>query len=231
MILKNGITFKIYKHSTQGKPAKQQQTRGGANLVVFSKRQKMDSEANEATFEGLMDTETTGFDPNTITHAMITPDGQTVPITLNPETGQFMTPDGQTVQVQMAEEQEEQTFMEQDAETVLPDHGQSTSATEEVDMNIGTTSETSAFQVMETPQESQQQPTVVVKEENFSMIDQSANAGNIQVLSGDGSMVSKNCTVISAPLKKNLISSILSLIWLKPHQRSKWSMKNLTKSA
>lgn len=160
----------------------------------------MDSEANEATFEGLMDTETTGFDPNTITHAMITPDGQTVPITLNPETGQFMTPDGQTVQVQMAEEQEEQTFMEQDAETVLPDHGQSTSATEEVDMNIGTTSETSAFQVMETPQESQQQPTVVVKEENFSMIDQSANAGNIQVLSGDGSMVSKNCTVTSAPL-------------------------------
>lgn len=150
----------------------------------------MDSEANEATFEGLMDTEAAGFDPNTITHAMITPDGQTVPITLNPETGQFMTPDGQTVQVQMAtEEQEEQTFMEQDTETVLPDHGQGANAGEEMDMNIGATSETGAFQVMETPQESQQPATVVVKEENFSMMDQSANAGNIQVLSGDGSMV------------------------------------------
>merc|ERR1719225_1311985 len=70
----------------------------------------MDGEPGES-FEGLMETGhdvSTGeehFDPHAITHAMITPDGTTVPITLNPETGQFMTPDGQAVQVPMQSDQ------------------------------------------------------------------------------------------------------------------------------
>ena len=151
----------------------------------------MDGEPGESSFEGLMETGhdvSTGedqFDPNTITHAMITPDGTTVPITLNPETGQFMTPDGQAVQVQMQSDETE--FME-DSESVLPD--------QEVD-NVGMEQEheTSSFQIMAAP--AQQGPSTVVQvknEENHypMQIDQSSvvsDAGNIQVLSSDGSMV------------------------------------------
>ena len=51
----------------------------------------MEGEPEEGSFEGLMEAGHEAvddhFDPNTITHAMITPDGTTVPITLNPETG------------------------------------------------------------------------------------------------------------------------------------------------
>ncbi|XP_059085160.1 protein lin-54 homolog [Tigriopus californicus] len=38
-------------------------------------------------------------------YAMITADGQTVPITYNPETGQYMTPDGQPIVIQEEDEQ------------------------------------------------------------------------------------------------------------------------------
>jgi len=122
------------------------------------------------------------FDPNAITHAMITPDGTTVPITLNPETGQFMTPDGQAVQVQMQSDETE--FME-DSESVLPD--------QEVDgVGMEHSHETSSFQIMQAPVQQQGPSTVVVKtEENYPMqIDQSSvvSDGNIQVLSSDGSM-------------------------------------------
>ena len=149
----------------------------------------MDGEPGESSFEGLMETGhdvSTGedqFDPNTITHAMITPDGTTVPITLNPETGQFMTPDGQAVQVQMQSDETE--FME-DSESVLPD--------QEVDgVGMEHSHETSSFQIMPAPVQ-QGPPTVMVKtEENYPMqIDQSSvqvSDGNIQVLSSDGSMV------------------------------------------
>ena len=84
----------------------------------------MEGDPGEASFEGLMEAGhdvsavDDHFDPNTITHAMITPDGTTVPITLNPETGQFMTPDGQAVQVQM---QSDETEYMDDSESVLPD--------------------------------------------------------------------------------------------------------------
>jgi len=146
----------------------------------------MDGEPGES-FEGLMETGhdvSTGeehFDPNAITHAMITPDGTTVPITLNPETGQFMTPDGQAVQVQMQSDETE--FME-DSESVLPD--------QEVDgVGMEHSHETSSFQIMPAPVQ-QGPPTVMVKtEENYPMqIDQSSvvSDGNIQVLSSDGSM-------------------------------------------
>lgn len=40
-------------------------------------------------------------------YAMITADGQTVPITYNPETGQYMTPDGQPIVIQEENEQPE----------------------------------------------------------------------------------------------------------------------------
>ena len=153
----------------------------------------MDGEPGES-FEGLMETGhdvSTGeehFDPNAITHAMITPDGTTVPITLNPETGQFMTPDGQAVQVQMQSDETE--FME-DSESVLPD--------QEVDgVGMEHSHETSSFQIMPAPVQ-QGPPTVMVKtEENYPMqIDQSSvvSDGNIQVLSSDGSMVRENFSV------------------------------------
>ena len=153
----------------------------------------MDGEPGESSFEGLMETGhdvSTGedqFDPNTITHAMITPDGTTVPITLNPETGQFMTPDGQAVQVQMQSDETE--FME-DSESVLPDQ-----EVDNVGMDHSHEHETSSFQIMAAP--AQQGPsTVVVKEENHypMQIDQSSvvSDGNIQVLSSDGSMVCRD---------------------------------------
>jgi len=161
----------------------------------------MDGEPGESSFEGLMETGhdvSTGedqFDPNTITHAMITPDGTTVPITLNPETGQFMTPDGQAVQVQMQSDETE--FME-DSESVLPD--------QEVD-NVGMEQEheTSSFQIMAAP--AQQGPSTVVQvknEENHypMQIDQSSvvsDAGNIQVLSSDGSMYFVTSDMTEAP--------------------------------
>lgn len=140
-------------------------------------------EASEATFEGLMETgndESDQFDTSTITHAMITPDGTTVPITLNPETGQFMTPDGQAVQVQMPNNDETE-YMEE-VEAVLPD--------QEVDVNMDH-SDASTLQVMASASNQQETPTVVVKEEgSFPIIEQSpVSSGNIQVLSGDGSMV------------------------------------------
>ena len=37
----------------------------------------------------------------------MTADGQTVPITYNPETGQYMTANGEPVVIQVAEEQEQ----------------------------------------------------------------------------------------------------------------------------
>ena len=150
----------------------------------------MESDRNDAAFEGLsaihselIETEQSvtaegdHFDASTVTHAMITADGTTVPITLNPETGQFMTPDGQTVQVQMPEEEAE-TYAEE-SETVLPDQGG-----EEVAMAIEESAGTS-FQVVEQPQ------TVVIKEENFAtpMIESSAIGGNLQLVSSDGAMV------------------------------------------
>jgi len=162
----------------------------------------MDGEPGESSFDGLMETGhdvSTGeehFDPNAITHAMITPDGTTVPITLNPETGQFMTPDGQAVQVQMQSDDTE--FME-DSESVLPD--------QEVDGHEGMvhSHETSSFQIMPAPVQQQQGPsTVVVKsEENYSpmQIDQSSvvSDGNIQVLSSDGSMYFVTSDMAEAP--------------------------------
>ena len=150
----------------------------------------MEPERNEATFEGLaaipselieteqnMSAEGGHFDASAVTHAMITADGTTVPITLNPETGQFITPDGQTVQVQMPEEEAE--AYAEESETVLPDQGG-----EEVAMAIEESTGT-PFQVVEQPQ------TVVIKEENFGtpMIESSAMGGNLQLVSSDGAMV------------------------------------------
>ena len=161
-------------------------------LEIF---RKMEGEPGEASFEGLMEAGhdvsavDDHFDPNTITHAMITPDGTTVPITLNPETGQFMTPDGQAVQVQM---QSDETEYMDDSESVLPDP-QDVEGVQGMDHGH----ETSSFQVMSAADAVQQQgppQTVMVKtEENYPMqIDQSSvqvSDGNIQVLSSDGSMV------------------------------------------
>merc|ERR1712241_1449765 len=126
-----------------------QQTTGGANLLNVQ---------TSSPFDGLMETgpdvSEEHFDPNAITHAMITPDGTTVPITLNPETGQFMTPDGQAVQVQMQSDETE--FME-DSESVLPD--------QEVDgVGMEHEHETSSFQIMSAP--AQQGPSTVVQVKN-----------------------------------------------------------------
>ena len=154
----------------------------------------MESDRSEATFEGLaaipselIETEQNvvgeggAFDASNVTHAMITADGTTVPITLNPETGQFMTPDGQTVQVQMAGDEAEttETSYAEESETVLPDQ-----ANEEVAMAIEDGSGT-AFQVVEQPQ------TVVIKEENYAapIIEPHSIGGNLQLVSSDGAMV------------------------------------------
>ena len=149
----------------------------------------MDPVGNESTFENLMETgeELDGsgvaYDPSTITHAMITADGQTVPITLNPNTGEFLTPDGQTVQVQMASEEGADEYMEQ-AESVLPDQS------EEVDVSMEQSEPAPgpSYHVISQPQVQTSQPQVVVKQEqSFPQIIEQPN--NIQVLSGDGQMV------------------------------------------
>ena len=147
----------------------------------------METEAGEATFEGLMETGhqvvagEDQFDASTITHAMITPDGTTVPITLNPETGQFMTPDGQAVQVQVASDDAE--FMHEESETVLPDE-EVMDQGEEADQEVAAVSAaaSSSFQVLAHPQAQQSIPV---------QLDQGSGSGNIQVLSSDGSMVRK----------------------------------------
>ena len=162
-------------------------------------KEAMESERSEATFEGLaaipselieteqnVSVEGEAFDASSVTHAMITPDGTTVPITLNPETGQFMTPDGQTVQVQMAEDEIATTSYSEESETVLPDQ----IANEEVAMAIDQDGHSgTSFQVVEQPQ------TVVIKEESYStpMIEQHTIGGNLQLVSSDGAMVSSVC--------------------------------------
>lgn len=173
----------------------------------------MESERSEATFEGLaaipselieaeqnVSAEGEAFDASSVTHAMITPDGTTVPITLNPETGQFMTPDGQTVQVQMAEDEDDPaaaTYSEE-SETVLPDQ-----TNEEVAMAIEDGSGGTSFQVVEQPQ------TVVIKEENYStpMIEQHAIGGNLQLVSSDGAMYLVSPEMAEAAPTLRIISS------------------------
>jgi len=166
----------------------------------------MEGEPGEASFEGLMEAGhdvsavDDHFDPNTITHAMITPDGTTVPITLNPETGQFMTPDGQAVQVQM---QSDETEYMDDSESVLPDPQD----VEGVHTGMDHGHETSSFQVMSAAdavvQQGPPQAVMVKTEENYPMqIDQSSvqvSDGNIQVLSSDGSMYFVSNDMVEAP--------------------------------
>jgi hypothetical protein len=145
----------------------------------------MEADRNEAGFEALASIPNeliTGeaaeqFDSN-VTHAMITADGTTVPITLNPETGQFMTSDGQMVQVQMATEEQEYG---EEAETVLPD-----------DAGADTSFEQSSFQVV-TSDIGQATSTVTVKDESYAaLVDQTQSSGQIQLISSDGSMVTKS---------------------------------------
>ena len=153
-----------------------------------------------------------------VTHAMITADGQTVPITLNPETGQYTTPDGQTVEVQLASEEDVATFGAPTAgeemggeavdEAIAHPHPQE--ATETVIPDIpqepapeGLETETSpGFQIVTTqPQQIQQQPhqqMIVVKGENLAPAGDvhlqpqqpTTSGGNIQLISADGSVVS-----------------------------------------
>ena len=154
----------------------------------------MDGDRNEGAFAGLAaisgeliatDGDGAGeedqFGAGGVTQAMITQDGTTVAITLNPETGQFMTADGQTVQVQMAPD--DGAYAEE-SETVLPDHVESGGVSYDQD---GAT----PFQVISTDMdmvEKSQAQTVVIKDENYS-IDTSHMGGNLQLVSGDGQMV------------------------------------------
>ncbi len=132
-----------------------------------------------------------------VTHAMITADGQTVPITLNPETGQYMTADGQTVEVQMASEEDMSSY---EATAVTTEQASIPVAPELAEPEAGgqqiIETNPSSFQIVATqPQESQviQQSSVVdVKTETLasSIIEPQAQAGgNIQLISTDGQVV------------------------------------------
>ena len=129
------------------------------------------------------------FDAENVTHAMITADGQTVPITLNPETGQFMTPDGQTVQVQMAADE---TAYQDESESVLPD------AQEESQFDP---TAAGTFQVITSEDVAVEKPepqpqTVVIKQENLPL-EASNIPGNLQLIQGEnGAVVSYECRLL-----------------------------------
>ena len=151
----------------------------------------MEGDRSEAPFEALasISSELMGdsgvtvsqeqFDSENVTHAMITADGTTVPITLNPETGQFITPDGQTVQVQMASDE---TAFNDENETVLPD-------SQEHDFD---STPSGSFQVINSDVNVEKPethtPAVVIKQESVAMESPSLPS-NVQLLQGDGGAV------------------------------------------
>ena len=151
----------------------------------------MEGDRSEAPFEALasISSELMGdtgvtvsqeqFDSENVTHAMITADGTTVPITLNPETGQFITPDGQTVQVQMASDE---TAFNDENETVLPD-------SQEHDFD---STPSGSFQVINSDVNVEKPethaPSVVIKQESVAMESPSLPS-NVQLLQGDGGAV------------------------------------------
>merc|ERR1712223_197138 len=130
------------------------------------------------------------FDSENVTHAMITADGTTVPITLNPETGQFMTPDGQTVQVQMATSED---LVPQDTDGSEPMlHEESHREHEDTHFDPGTANVASgAFQVISSDETETGHNQVVIKQESVAPtpMETSQLPSNLQLLQSDGGAV------------------------------------------
>ena len=130
------------------------------------------------------------FDSENVTHAMITADGTTVPITLNPETGQFMTPDGQTVQVQMATSED---IVPQDTDGSEPMlHEESHREHEDTHFDPGTANVASgAFQVISSDETETGHNQVVIKQESVAPtpMETSQLPSNLQLLQSNGGAV------------------------------------------
>ena len=132
------------------------------------------------------------FDSENVTHAMITADGTTVPITLNPETGQFMTPDGQTVQVQMATSEDLVPQETDGSEPMLHEESHREHEDSHFDHPGTANMETSgAFQVISSDETETGHNQVVIKQESVAHtpMETSQLPSNLQLLQSDGGAV------------------------------------------
>ena len=131
------------------------------------------------------------FDSENVTHAMITADGTTVPITLNPETGQFMTPDGQTVQVQMATSEDLVPQDTDESEPMLQE--ESHREHEDSHFDPGTANVASgAFHVISSDETETGHNQVMIKQESVAhhpTMETSQLPSNLQLLQSDGGAV------------------------------------------
>ena len=131
------------------------------------------------------------FDSENVTHAMITADGTTVPITLNPETGQFMTPDGQTVQVQMATSEDLVPQETDGSEPMLHEESHREHEDSHFDHPGTENMASGAFQVISSDETETGHNQVVIKQESVAHtpMETSQLPSNLQLLQSDGGAV------------------------------------------
>ena len=131
------------------------------------------------------------FDSENVTHAMITADGTTVPITLNPETGQFMTPDGQTVQVQMATSEDLVPQETDGSEPMLHEESHREHEDSHFDHGAANMETSGAFQVISSDETETGHNQVVIKQESVAHtpMETSQLPSNLQLLQSDGGAV------------------------------------------